>query len=304
MGALDVPSEPDERGVDSGGDRGADQGRARDLPDPDERGRVYEATQAHVSAETRDEPGGSYWDEVPRFLDQAADYRRRWPTERQAAPDRRDDPPGSFRSDGGFYLTPERHDEAVAAIDRVRKAEPGISADMQTVERENRHGGWLEGLKFRLKGDDRLKEKVAERLEGEPDKASAVILRNVPDAIRYTFCLKSETYSSGYYEIKEQLENRGDQMGESRNAWDAAEYKGINTRWITPEGQRFEVQFHTAESFHAKQYVTHDTYERIRNPRTTSDERAELKEFQREVCSYIQVPDGARDIPDFKKEGF
>ena len=40
----------------------------------------------------------------------------------------------------------------------------------------------------------------------------------------------------------------------SKNHWrDDPEYKGINTRWITPEGQRFEVQFHTAESFHAKQ---------------------------------------------------
>jgi hypothetical protein len=111
------------------------------------------------------------------------DYLRRWPAERQARPDRSADPSGSFRSDGSFYLNPERHAEAVAAIDRVRKAEPGISADMQAVERENGHGGWLEGLKFRLKGDDRLKEKVAERLEGEPDKASAEILRNVPDAI-------------------------------------------------------------------------------------------------------------------------
>ena len=291
------------------------------MPDPDERGRAYEAMRAHVSAqtraaetqaektqvdvsaETRDEPGGSYWDKVPGFLDRAAAYLGRWP-ERRAKPDRSDDPTGSFRSDGGFYLTPERHAEAIAAIDRVRKAEPGISADMQAVERDNRHGGSLAGLEFRLKGGDRLKEKVAERLEGEPDKASAEILRKVPDAIRYTFCLRSETYSSGYYDIKEQLENRGHQMYESRNAWDAAEYKGINTRWVTGEGQRFEVQFHTAESFHAKQRVTHDSYERIRNPRTAGGERAELKEFQREVCSYIQVPDGARDIPDFKKEGF
>ena len=44
------------------------------------------------------------------------------------------------------------------------------------------------------------------------------------------------------------------------------EYKGINTRWVTQEGQRFEVQFHTSESFHAKQNVTHDAYERLRNP--------------------------------------
>jgi hypothetical protein len=93
-------------------------------------------------------------------------------------------------------------------------------------------------------------------------------------------------------------------MYQSKNSWDAAEYKGINTRWVTQEGQRFEVQFHTPDSFHAKQYVTHGAYERIRNPLTTDTEREELEAFQREVCSRIQVPDGAAGIPSVKKEGF
>ena len=72
--------------------------------------------------------------------------------------------PGSYRSNGGFLLSPERHTETIDAISRARKAEPAISADMQTAERENTSGGWLEGFDHRLKGDDRLKEKVAEKL--------------------------------------------------------------------------------------------------------------------------------------------
>ncbi len=301
--ALDLPSEPEEPDRVRG--RGEDRPPARDLPDPDERGRVYEAMRAYVSAETRDEPGGSYWDEAPRFLDEAADLKRRWPEERQAAPDRSADPAGSFRSRGGFYLNPERHAEAVAAIGRVREAEPAISADMLAVERENKFGGWLEGLKFCRKGNDRLKEKVAEGLATiGPDARPEEILQQVPDAIRYTFCLRPEAYSSGYFDIKGCLESLGYEMYQSKNSWNAAEYKGVNTRWVTQEGQRFEVQFHTAESFHAKQCVTHDAYERIRNPLTSAEERRELEAFQREVSSLIQVPDGADSIPDFKKEGF
>ena len=305
MGALDLPSEPDEPDRAEGvSDRGPDRPKARDLPDPDERGRAYEAMRAYTEMEADRSRDDRYWDEVPGLLERAESYRERWPEDRRDAPDRSADPAGSFRSQGGFYLSPERHAEAVAVIGRVREAEPTISAAVQAIEQENRHGGWLDGLKHKLKGDDRLKEKVAERLEGEPDKAPTEILRKVPDAIRYTFCLRSETYSTGYYDIKESLENCGYQMYESRNAWGAAEYKGINTRWVTAEGQRFEVQFHTPESFHAKQCVTHDAYERIRDPKTPGDERAELKTFQREVCSHIQVPADARDIPDFKKEGF
>jgi len=87
-----------------------------------------------------------------------------------------------------------------------------------------------------------------------------------------------------------------------RNSWGDPEYKGINTRWVTPEGQRFEVQFHTPESYHAKQEITHEAYERIRNPLTNDDERSELKAFQREVTSWIPVPEGAKDIPDHRKE--
>jgi hypothetical protein len=175
---------------------------------------------------------------------------------------------------------------------------------MRTVEQENRYGGWLEGFQWHLKGEDRLKEKIAERLEGEPDKTPTEIVRAIPDAIRYTFCFRPDTYTQGYYDIKERLESRHYEMYESRNSWEGAEYKGINTRWVTPKGQRFEVQFHTPESFHVKQHVTHGAYEQIRNPLVSSEERAELKAFQREVASRIQIPEGATDIPDFKKEGF
>jgi hypothetical protein len=90
----------------------------------------------------------------------------------------------------------------------------------------------------------------------------------------------------------------------SKNHWrDDPEYKGINTRWVTPDGQRFEVQFHTPESYHAKQEVTHASYERLRSPLTQDAERAELRSFQREVCRWIDVPEGATTIPDHQRKG-
>ena len=291
VASLDLPGQPDDPGrSEPARDASAGRPRIREMPDPDERGRAYEAMRARVSAEapgaiassvsaeTSDEamPGRrsdgtdqrSYRDEVPRFLDMGADLDRRWPAERRPVPDRSADPPGSYRSDGGFYLSPERHAETIAAIGRVREAEPGISADVRATEQENRYGGWLEGYEFRLKGEDRLKEKVAEQLKAEPRMTAAEALREVADAIRYTFCFQPENYASGYYDIKERLESRGYEMYYSKNSWTRLRVQGINTRWVTPEGQRFEVQFHTPESFHAKHYVTHAAYERIRDPAT------------------------------------
>ena len=43
---------------------------------------------------------------------------------------------------------------------------------MQATERENTCGGWLAGLEHRLKGEDRLKEKIAEELENAPGQDS------------------------------------------------------------------------------------------------------------------------------------
>jgi hypothetical protein len=175
---------------------------------------------------------------------------------------------------------------------------------MQEVERDNGCGSRLAGWEFRRKGEDRLKEKIAGELGITPALRPADAIEKVNDAIRYTFSSDPAAYRDSYWSVKGLLEGLGYTMIYSKNHWrDDPEYKGINSRWATPEGQRFELQFHTAESFHAKQEVTHPSYERIRNPRTSDHERGELAALQREVCSCIDVPSGALDIPDYVRKG-
>ena len=303
MGSLDLTDQPDEprRAVHAHTD-GPDRDRqgSRELPDPDERGRAYEAMRAHVSAETpaEDSPGeradagdrGSYWGEVPRFSKEWAEHEREWSERRREAAE-------------GSGDRPELPAATAEAAGRIREAEPRLSADVQAIEQENKHGGWLEGFEHRLKGEDRLKQKIAEQMASEEDQSAGEVLLRIPDVIRYTYCFTPENYTRGYYDIKERFEGRGYEMCYSKNYWTDPEYKGINTRWVTPEGQRFEVQLHTPESFHAKHHVTHLAYERIRDT-TSKAERRELRAFQSEVSSWIQIPDGAENIPDFMKEGF
>jgi hypothetical protein len=301
---VDLPDQPDEASrAEHARDASATRPQKREMPDPDERGRAYEATRVHASADATEQ--GGYWDKVPRFGQMWAEHERRWPERQPAAePEGSADPVGTYRSRGGFKLDPERHAETIGAIGRMRETEPPISADMQAVEKENIYGGWLAGFDRRIKGDDRLKEKVAEQAAAEPDKSSSAILRKIPDALRFTCCFEPDNYVGGYYDIKARLEGAGHEMYRSTNHWADPEYKGINTRWITQQGQRFEVQFHTPESFHAKEHVTHKAYERLRSPQATDEERRELEDLQREVSSHIKAPDGAADIPDFKKRGF
>jgi hypothetical protein len=247
----------------------------------------------------------NYWTEVPRFARVWADHERQWPKDKQptARVDRSQDPPGSWRGDSNLFLSAGVHTRTREAIRNVQQAEQPTTGHVQDIERENLHGGWVEGLDFRLKGEDRLKEKVVEVLKREPDRTPHEVVREVPDAIRYTFCLHAERYTDGYRDIQQHLEAFGYEMIYSKNYWQDSEYKGINTRWMTPGGHQFEVQFHTPESYHAKQEVTHNAYERIRNPLTSRAERSALKSFQEEVSSWVPVPDGAADILDQKKEG-
>ncbi|HEX4658148.1 MAG TPA: hypothetical protein VH307_12245, partial [Streptosporangiaceae bacterium] len=156
----------------------------------------------------------------------------------------------------------------------MQETEKTLTGRLKEAERDNACGGWLEGLKFRLKGEDRLKEKIADELGITPAMKPEDAIRKVKDAIRYTFCFDSASYSDGYWDVKQRLEEREYRMVYSKNHWrDDPEYKGINTRWVTPEGHRFEVQFHTRESYYAKQELTHRSYERIRNPLTRDDDR-------------------------------
>jgi hypothetical protein len=294
------PDTPDRPGTE-------DVRRLRGVPreaDPDERGQAYEAARAHADADAAEQ--GDYRPEVPRFVRMWAEHEERWPAQGRApAVDRGTDPDGSFRSESGRYLSPERNAQADAAIARVRDAEHAISADLCTAERENTAGARLEGYDCRVKGADRLKEKVAGQLvSGSPDATPAEVLSQLPDAIRYTLCAGPADYTKAYHEVKARLEASGHEMYECRNSWNNPEYKGINTRWVTHEGVRFEVQFHTPDSFHAKQHITHESYERLRNLLTTDTERGELEEFQREVSSHVRAPEGTSGIPDYKQKGF
>jgi hypothetical protein len=275
-----------------------------DDPEGAEARGLRQPEDARISSGAADSIKQNYWSEVPRFLRAWADHLRRWPAERVTAiVDRTRDPAGSWRGDGNQYLDPDQHAQTKYEIESVKRREETITQRMAEITRDNTCGGRLEGLTFRCKHDERLKEKTAEKIRAEPDRTPAQAIRAISDAIRYTLCLEPSNYANGYWDFKLRLESSGYRMIYSKNHWlDDPEYKGINTRWASPDDQRFEVQFHTPESYHAKQEVTHTAYERSRNPLTGRSERREIEMFQQEVGMFITVPSDIDNIPDNKEE--
>ena len=89
-----------------------------------------------------------------------AEYERKWPPGEHAPVDSSDDPPGSWRGDGNRVLDGAVNDRVESACDRVAEREQEkISPALRATESQDpdRH---LIGFEHRLKGRDRIKEKV------------------------------------------------------------------------------------------------------------------------------------------------
>jgi hypothetical protein len=288
--------------LDEGDAPAGDHGhRAADAPAPpyETRDRETYYAEYRAAAEAEYRVAGESWDGIASQLRDAwADHEKKWPSPERPRESPQPDIPGAWRGDGGRYLDPGANAEVDRGCARIHEAgENVITPALRQIEAQDPERK-LAGLEHHLKGPDRLKEKVAEELDARPGLTAAQALSSVPDAIRFTFCYSEDGYAGVRVDF-ERLRSQGFELAKPlKNSWTSDQYKGINSQWREPEtGQRFEVQFHTQASFEAKQ-LTHDAYERIRNPQTSEAELDELKDFQRQVCTKIPVPPGATEIDD------
>jgi hypothetical protein len=162
----------------------------------------------------------------------------------------------------------------------------------------------LAGLEHMVKGEDRLKEKLADVLFVETHLTTRQALDKVPDAVRFTLTYSSERYADGVLSDIDRLKAEGFDPIKIKNLWHTDQYKGINSQWRRPEtGLRFEMQFHTPESIEAKE-LTHEAYERLRRPETETSqaERDDLDDFQRRANALIATPPGTNTINDFPEK--
>ena len=300
---IDRPAEDDPP-------RAGSESRAADTPPtasgPGTPDRVAYAAgyRATVDAVYREYRAAREWDAaVPALREAWEDHEKKWAHPERTGPTVDPEIPGAWRGDGGRYLAPDANAEVASGCALIREVgETVITPAMRRIEAED-PGRHLAGLEYRLKGEDRLKEKVAERLQLRPELSPSQVLSAVPDAVRYTFVYPEERYAAGVCADLTRLRADGFELADPlKNSWMDEQYKGINSRWREPEsGQVFELQFHTRASLEAKE-LTHPAYERIRNPETSDDERAELEDFQRRVGEEIPIPPGAAEIEDYPRE--
>jgi hypothetical protein len=281
--------------IDAGADAGSrdsqhSQGSRGPRPrDASEEGATRDADRGARDAWAEALPGlRAAWEE----------HEQRFPERSRSAPSSEAD--GGWVGDGDRRLTPEQNTDASKACEDIRtEGREVILPAMERVEAAD-PGRRLAGLEHMFKGEDRLKEKMADYLRA-PGTTVREALDTVPDAVRFTLIYGSERYAEGILSDVDRIKSEGFELIKLKNLWAEDQYKGVNSQWRRPEtGLRFEMQFHTPESLEAKE-LTHRAYERIRGPASPA-ERSELEDFQRRANERIGIPPGTAEIRDFPEK--
>jgi hypothetical protein len=235
---------------------------------------------------------------LPGLREEWEKHEREFPERSRSASGAQAD--GGWSGDGDRRLTPEQNTDASKACEDIRtEGTEVILPAMERVEAAD-PGRRLAGLEHMLKGEDRLKEKMADYLRA-PGTTVPEALETVPDAVRFTLTYDSKRYAEGVLSDVDRIKSEGFELIKLKNLWAEEQYKGVNSQWRRPEtGLRFEMQFHTPESLEAKE-LTHRAYERIRSPASPA-ERLELEDFQRRVNERLGTPPGPAEIRDFPEK--
>jgi hypothetical protein len=277
-----------------------DERAASELPglsDPD--------YQLDLRASGADETADASADEIGNYNSPAADR----------GPDR-ESPPADQEGLGDLD-SKEREERRLSeitdqAVEKCREAEgrdadgnygeQGLTPAMRRIESQLEHGHLADQTeKYALKDPARFKEKLAQRIERFPNADPNDLAAKIHDGVRYTFILEFDHYTDGVGLAQSKLAEAGYDQIETKPGWHGEEYKGVNSQWGDPaSGIRFEVQFHTSDSWRTKQ-TTHEAYEAIRSNKASVEETESLRSYQREVSATVRIPPGALNILGYKK---
>ncbi|CAD90808.1 minor capsid protein [Aggregatibacter actinomycetemcomitans] len=182
-------------------------------------------------------------------------------------------------------------------VEKSKKIEQTITADINNIT--IKAGGKLVGLENRLKTAPSIKRKIeAEVADGFSKSLS---LNKIGDAIRYTTVFKEGDFVTRYKAMQYLLAIKGYKTIIVKNTWknDSA-YTGVNTFIQNEDGDVFEMQYHTQQSFDLKNGLLHKIYKQFRNPKTPFHEKEKLLLEMRKLSSKIKVPKGIELIEDKK----
>lgn len=198
------------------------------------------------------------------------------------------------------YMNDGEKEENWKALNALKEREREIY--LQAIENEKEitkeitsivkaAGGEMKGLENRIKKPKSVYEKVYER-------HPRTKIQRIDDIIRYTAVYDIDDLSKCTLENLEEMKKRGYKLIKLKNTWidKKSSYKGIKAALNDSKGQKFEIQFHTEESFNLKENELHKLYEKSRLLPDDSQEFNEINKEMLRLSKKIKVPINIGDI--------
>lgn len=194
---------------------------------------------------------------------------------------------GGGRGGGSSKMTAKKAANQVAT--KAVAAEPVITQQMQDLAAAN--GGQMIGLDFRLKTEESLERKIADKARDEFGGDYEAAAADIGDSVRYTMELNPNNYGNGVRSTIDSLNEQGYQT-RVKNYWQEGNiYKGVNATITSPDGQKFELQFHTRDSFNLKETFNHKLYEEHRLSTTSAARKFELEQQMANNWLSVSTPE-------------
>lgn len=196
----------------------------------------------------------------------------------------------------GRALLKEADEVAEAMLKKAAQEEKLTTPMLEKIAKKN--GASMEGLEFRLKTKDSLARKL-ETDAIDSGKSISEVGDATGDSLRYTMVQDEKALAKTATDTFAELEEAGYKKLKVKNTWDQdSPYKGVNTVWESPSGQKLEVQFHTESSFKMKQ-ETHGLYETARSSTATPAQQAEATQKMIGMSDSLKTPDDISSITNY-----
>lgn len=161
--------------------------------------------------------------------------------------------------------------------------EPEVTSHVKAVAKEV--GADMAGLEYRIKGKESYLRKIRSNYNPEGNEYE------VKDILRYTYTASPDKLAEVVLKSVETHSNMGYNTSVIKNYWlnKRNPYNGINTIVKSPDGQKFELQYHTPESYSTKDTM-HGLYEKWRILDKSSPEAIELRKQMYQMSSGLEIP--------------
>ena len=149
----------------------------------------------------------------------------------------------------------------------------------------------MAGIEYRIKSKESYLRKIRSNYNPNGNEYE------VKDILRYTYTASSDKLTEVTLKAIESYRNMGYNTDAIKNYWlnKRNPYNGINTIVKATNGQKFELQYHTPESYSVKDAM-HGLYEKWRVLDKSSLEAVELRKQMNQMSSCLEIPHNISEV--------